>query len=111
MHRFALFLFTLTSSAGAFANQIHDQVAALSEEQRQGVLGRMLVREGETCPSVSRTFYQGSSRDRAAFWSVSCNGGKDWQIMIKDDPRGDIKILDCATMKALKGPACFTRFK
>ena len=70
-----------------------------------------MQREGERCPSVSRTFFQGSSKDGAAFWNVSCTSGKDWQIMIKNTAQGDIKMLDCATFKVLGGGQCFKAFK
>lgn len=91
----------------ARANPINQQIAALSEPQRQTIFSRMMQREGEKCQSVSRTFFQGTSKDGAAFWNVSCAGGKDWQIMIKNTAQGDIKMLDCAKLKTLGGGACF----
>ena len=71
----------------------------------------MMQREGEKCPSVNRTYFQGISKDGAAFWSVSCTGGKDWQLMIKNTAQGDIKMLDCGTIKAIGGGTCFSAFK
>jgi hypothetical protein len=101
----------LLISTSVQANQINDQVTALSESQRQTIFSRMMQREGEKCQSVSRTLFQGTSMDGAAFWNVSCAGGKDWQIMIKNTAQGDIKMLDCATLKALGGGTCFSTFK
>jgi len=101
----------LLVSTSLQANPINDQVAALSESQRQTIFARMMQREGEKCQSISRAFYQGTSNDGAAFWSVSCTGGKDWQIMIKNTAQGDIKMLECATLKALGGGTCFSTFK
>jgi hypothetical protein len=95
----------------AHANPISDQIAALTEEKRQTIFARMMQREGERCSDVSRTFFQGSANDRSAFWSISCTGGKDWQIMIKNTAQGDIKMLDCATLKAVGGGQCFVAFK
>jgi hypothetical protein len=97
--------------SSATANPINDQVAALTEEKRQVIFARMMQREGEKCTSVSRTFFQGSSSDGAAFWSISCAGAKDWQIMIKNATQGDIKFLDCSVLKAVGGGQCFTKFK
>ena len=104
-------MLTLSISTAVRANPINDQVAALSESQRQTIFSRMMQREGEKCQSVSRTFFQGISKDGAAFWSVSCAGGKDWQIMIKNTAQGDIKMLECATLKAVGGGTCFSTFK
>lgn len=58
-----------------------------------------------------QTFFQGQSTDGSAFWSIACSGGKDWQIMIKNSPQGDMKILECSAVKALGRVGCFTRFK
>ena len=58
---------------------------------------------------VTRTFFQGSSPDGAAFWSVSCAGAKDWQVMIKNDARGSTRYTDCAIGIVL-GTRCFKRF-
>ena len=93
------------------ANPVNAQVAALTEEKRQLIFARMMQREGERCASVSRTFFQGSSSDGAAFWSISCAGGTDWQIMIKNTAQGDIKMLECSVLKAVGGGQCFTKFK
>lgn len=111
MKRKALLLVLLSSASGAFANPINEQIKALPEDRRQGIFARQLQREGESCPTVSRTFFQGSSGDGAAFWSVSCSGGKDWQFMVGTDPKGNIKFVDCRKVAALAGPKCFTKFK
>jgi len=89
--RVATAVLALVAFSEAAANPINDQVAALSEEKRQGLFARMMQREGERCTSIGRTFFQGSSSDGSAFWSVACVGGKDWQIMIKNTAQGDIK--------------------
>ncbi len=100
----------LVATTTTVANPINDQITALTEAKRQTIFSRMMQRENEKCPSVSRTFFQGTSSDGAAFWSVSCLGGKDWQIMIKNTAQGDIKMLDCGVVKVL-GSTCFTPFK
>jgi hypothetical protein len=92
------------------ANPVSDQVSALTEDQRRAVFARLFQREGEQCSSVSRAFYQGRAKDGSAFWSVACAGGKDWQVMIRDTPSGDMSILDCAVLKAVGGGRCFKKF-
>lgn len=101
-------VFFVSASA---ANQVADQVTNLTETRRQVLFSRMLQSSGEKCPAVSRTFYQGSSPDGSAFWSVSCVGGVDWQVMIKNTARGDTKVIECSVLRAVGGGRCFTRFK
>lgn len=108
---FIIAMVIIVFSRASNANPINDQVEALSDEKRQGIFARMMQREGERCPSVSRTFFQGQSSDGAAFWTISCDGGKDWQIMIKNSPQGDMKILECAALKLVGGGRCFTKLK
>lgn len=100
----------LLVAAAPRANPVSDQVSALSEDQRRAVFAKLFQREGERCPSVNRAFYQGRARDGSAFWSVACAGGKDWQVMIRDTPSGDMRILDCAVLKAVGGGRCFKKF-
>lgn len=50
------------ASATARASPINDQLASLTEEKRNWVFARMMQREGETCPSVNRTLFQGLLR-------------------------------------------------
>ena len=110
LHALAVAVLSLPS-IGSNANPINNQVVALSEENRQNIFARVMQREGERCPSVSKTFLQGQSSDGAAFWSIACTGGKDWQIMIKNTTTGDMKILECSVLKAVGGGLCFAKFK
>ena len=101
-----------SSAHGAPSNEVGTQVAALPEEQRQVFFARVLQREGERCPTVTRTFLQGSATDGAMFWSVACGGGgEEWQVMIANTPGGAGKIIECSVLKLLNGPFCFTKFK
>ena len=97
----------LVAAANASANPVNARIAALPEVMRQGLFARLL--EDEKCSTVSRTFFQGLSPDGAAFWSVSCANGKNWQVMIKNDSGGSTQYLDCAIGAAL-GSHCFKRF-
>lgn len=86
-------------------------LGAMGEDKRREVLGKLLRRNGESCPAVTRTFFQGRSGDGAAFWSVECSSGKSWQVMFAGRGGTDARLLDCAVLKMLGGPYCFARFK
>jgi hypothetical protein len=97
------------SSLPALASGVNDQVLSLSETRRHEVFAKLISRSGERCSSVSRAFYQGSASDGAAFWSLSCRGGIEWQVMLKPD--GSTRLLECKVLKAVNGGTCFTKFK
>lgn len=106
------------ASAGALAcisaahgNPVGDQLAALPETQRRIFFTRLLQREGERCPAITRTFFQGSMGDGSVVWSVTCDGGKDWLVSIANTPGGEGRYLDCAILKLMNGPFCFTKLK
>lgn len=80
----------------ASADTVIDRIASLTEDKRRLLFARMLTSSGERCSSVSRTFFQGTSRDGAGFWSVACIGGHDWQVMVGNDSGGSTKIAECA---------------
>lgn len=96
--------------AVAGPNKTNDQLLALPGSQRQALFALMLGSSGERCSSVTRTFFQGSSSNGAAFWSVSCAGGKDWQVMVNPDAGGSTKILECSMLRALNAGKCFTKY-
>lgn len=94
----------------AIANPANDRLKAMPPEKRAGALALFLQQSGEKCPSVSRTFYQGSGKNGDAFWDATCAGGKSWAIQVKNDSVGSTRILDCAVMKALHAGTCFSKF-
>lgn len=96
---------------GAFANRAHDQISAMSEDQRRNVLALFLSKSGEKCNAVSRTFYQGSDRRGNAFWNAACVGGESFVIQVNNDSGGSTRILSCKVLKAVNGGTCFTKFK
>jgi hypothetical protein len=98
-------------SCNSSASPTSDLVAALSEEKRQILFAKLMKREGKRCPVVNKTFSQGKSKDGTAFWSISCTGGKDWQIVIKNASEGEMTTLDCAFLKAVGGDRCFTKIR
>ncbi|MFZ2627533.1 MAG: hypothetical protein WAX67_01475 [Rugosibacter sp.] len=102
----ALFL-----ALAAHANPAHDQLSSMSEQQRQSVLAMFLVKSGEQCSSVTKTFYQGSDKKGNAFWNAACTGGTSFVIQVNNDATGSTRILSCKVLKAVNGGTCFTKFK
>lgn len=102
----ALFL-----SLAANANPAHEQLLSMSEAQRKSALAGLLVRSGERCSSVSRTFYQGSDKRGNAFWNAACTRGDSFVIQINNDASGTTRILSCSVLKDVGGGTCFTKFK
>jgi hypothetical protein len=107
----AILIAALLSNVGlVFANQAHDTLAGMSEDQRAGAMRTFMERSGEACPSVTRTFFQGFDKERSAFWNVQCSNRKAFVVMIYNDARGSNKILECGVLKAVTGMQCFKKF-
>jgi len=98
-------------STPAAANPTHRHLQQLSEPERSAVLAKLVRNGGETCPAVTRTFFQGSDKTGAAFWNVQCAGGKAWSIMIRNDRTGSARYVDCEVMESLEAGMCFKRFR
>ena len=94
----------------AAANRTHAHLQALSDPQRAAVLARIVRSGGESCSSVTRSYFQGSDRTGAAFWNVQCAGGKSWSILIRNDATGSARLLDCEALEAAQAGTCFRRF-
>jgi flagellar basal body rod protein FlgG len=95
----------------AYANVAHDQLSSMSEKQRQSVLATFLVKSGEKCSAVAKTFYQGSDKRGNAFWNAACTGGASFVIQVNNDATGSTRILSCKLLEAVNGGTCFTKFK
>ena len=93
------------------ANPAHDQLSSMSEPQRRSVLAAFLVKSGERCSEVTKTYYQGSDRTGNAFWNAACSRGASFVIQVNNDSTGSTRILSCAVLKAVNGGTCFTKFK
>lgn len=101
----------MCAAAAAAANQTHDMLMASSDTKRATALAKWLASNGENCPSVSRTFYQGSDNRDAAYWNAECAGGKSYQIQFPGSTSASPKLMDCAILKAVNGGKCFSKFK
>ena len=100
----------LAMVSAAFANPAHDKLMSMSEESRNAAFARLLSSSGERCPAVSRSMYQGSSKDGAVFWSLQCKPGESFQLMLENNARGSSKLLNCKVVKALNAGECFRKF-
>lgn len=100
----------LLLTVAAHANPAHDQLSAMSEQQRRSFLASYLTKSGENCSSASKTFYQGSDKKGNAFWNVACTGGADYLIQINNDAGGSSRVLNCKVLKAVNAGTCFTKF-
>ena len=109
--RFIALIFCLDLFAmQAVANQAHNTISNLSEQQRSALFSKMLTSEDAACATVSRTFFRGTDASDNAYWSVQCKSPKAYQIQISPNASGSTKVLDCAVAKAL-GINCFGKFK
>lgn len=90
-------------------NWLHDRVAAMAEPDRRAAFARFMRANGERCPSVRRTFYQGMERaSRTAFWNVDCGGRRQWIVSIEPDGKG--KLLECGVSKMFGAGGCWRTF-
>ena len=95
----------------ARANPAHERLSSMSEQERRSALAAFLVKSGEKCPVVTKTFYQGSDKKGSAMWNAACTGGGSFVIQVNNDSKGSTRILNCNVLKAVNGGACFTKFK
>jgi hypothetical protein len=102
---------TLFFALAAHANPAHEQLSSMSEPQRRSMFATFLVKSGEQCSSVTKTFYQGSDKKGNAFWNAACTAGHSFAIQVNNDATGSTRILSCKLLKAVNGGTCFTKFK
>jgi hypothetical protein len=99
---------TSTPSSG---NVAHDAIVALSEDRRRQMFSTNFRASGDSCGTVTRTFYQGMEKSqKTAFWNVACSNGQSYSIAVYADRTGSTKILSCAVMKAVTKTECFVKF-
>jgi len=98
-------------SLAAHANPAHDIISGMSEGNRKETFAALLSRGGEKCPTVSRTFYQGSDSKGDAFWNASCVGGQSWLVQVSNDAQGSTRVMSCTMLKAMNAGTCFTKLK
>lgn len=100
-----------TPSAPKSGNVAHDEIMALSEDRRRQMFSTAFRTSGESCGTITRTFYQGMEKsEKTAFWNVACSNGQSYSIAVYADTNGSTKILSCAVMKAVTSTECFVKF-
>lgn len=93
--------------AVAGPNASQDALSTLSESKRNSAFTSIL--SGEKCGTVTRSMYQGSDNRNNVFWSLECNNGEAYQIMIAANTTGSTRLLNCKVLKAVNS-SCFKRF-
>jgi hypothetical protein len=81
-------------NGGSAAEPVTNQVAALSDAQRNGVFIRALRDAGFDCQHVERSVPAGTIQNMPA-WRATCQGGGEWTILITAD--GSAQILPQGT--------------
>src|SRR4030095_1981473 len=102
----------------ALSNPTHQRLMGMSSAKRNQVWTILFRDGGEKCGTVTESFYQGSyngtdlgrSYNGAAFWSIRCSSGPDYQMTILNDAAGSTRIMECAVAK-LVGNECFKTFE
>lgn len=93
----------------SFANPAHDTLASMTEAKRAAALTAYMSSSGESCGTVTKTFFQGLDQTDRAYWNVKCSDGSTYLIQVDSDSGGSTKILDCSMMAALNTP-CFVKW-
>lgn len=99
----------LLIAGGAHANEANRIWLGMSDAQRADTMTKFMARSGERC-TVTKTFYQGSTPNGDAIWSIACKGGPDWSLVIYNDRNGSTKIMECRALKALGAGQCWKRY-
>src|SRR5437868_4261888 len=80
----------VTANAGNAAEPVTNQVAGLSDAQRNGVFIRALRDAGFDCQHVERSVPARTVQNMPA-WRTTCQGGAEWTILVAPD--GSAQIL------------------
>jgi hypothetical protein len=92
-------------------NKAHEKLAAMSEIDRSEALAIFVEGSGQPCRTVARTFFQGLDTRGNAIWNVECAGGQSYVVEIKNDRDGSTLVINCRTLYAAGGSACFKRLE
>ena len=110
MRRFLVGLLVVMAPALAQANEAHDALVKMTDLQRNYAFAKFMEASGERCPQVTRNMFQGFDKKKNAFWSLTCDNGQSWSVMIYNDAKGSSRILECSVLKAVGGGQCFKKF-
>ena len=98
-------------ASATMANPVHNQIADASEAGRLRFFANVLNTSGDSCPSASRTFFQGKDKTGAVYWNIQCSNGKAYQMQIANNATGSSRSLDCELIKKMNAGICFKPFQ
>jgi hypothetical protein len=100
----AIIVVSLSGTAGN-SNEANDQLIAAPDEQRRTAFQIILAGAGETCNTVTRTYFQGETAAGDAVWNVDCVNDGSYSISIAKS--GNTKLIACRLLQRLDGTECF----
>lgn len=95
-------------SQSAIANQANAMLKQMTESDRAAAFQRVVQSSGDSCASVTKTFYQGVDKSGHAYWNIAC-GKRAYSIQVQNNSTGSTRVTDCAVLKSV-GAACFKAF-
>ncbi|MFK8068672.1 MAG: hypothetical protein AB8D52_10540 [Gammaproteobacteria bacterium] len=95
MKALVLFLVTITFSIFTNANPLSEQLAAKPSEERAEIFSVLMKQQAKACGEVGKTLLQGYTQDDDAYWSVACNNGSSYSVLISKEPVPPI-VLSCS---------------
>jgi hypothetical protein len=98
----------LPSDAG-MRNPAQRRLARMSDADRNLHWQAYMVKSGEKCGKVTRSFYQGSTESGQIIWNIQCSASGDWQLMVEPNSAGSTKMMPCDTVRSL-GMQCWHRY-
>ena len=105
-----VFVFILSQSLqNSLANQSHNSLKKYNIVERMAFWNVYMKQIGETC-IVGEDYFMGFDKDKAAYWSVDCNGNKanGYLIQLPNDTKSKTKHFSCKVAKMLN-INCFTK--
>jgi len=87
-------------SGAVRAGEVRDRMNALSAAERTAALGATVRGVDYSCAQPLRSRYQGTGAGRMIY-IVRCEKGYTYAVSIRDDDRGETKVLDCEMARAL----------
>ena len=97
---------TSNATAANTAEPVGNQVAALSQGQRDAVFIRAIRDAGLDCQRVQGSIRVGNYRGLPV-WQARCQGGGQWTIVVDND--GTAQILNASEASAVTPPIGNTR--
>jgi hypothetical protein len=91
----------------ALANEAHDLLMRMSEEERRDALAAAVRSVGRPCIAGTETFFQGFGPSEEAFWNVRCREGAAYSVAIYADAGASFSVLECGVLALKARVECF----